>query len=306
MRLVADIGGTNSRLAMSENGVVLKQTTQSYSNKDWNGFDEILAHYLSRIDAPRPDEIVLAVAGPVHSDRAQLTNRGWVFDTAQLQREFGTSRTQLLNDLTALGYAVPNLRPNQVKIISTGNAQTSTVFQSLVVGVGTGFNVSPVLQNAGKVVCPAVEAGHVGLPYALFTKLDQLGFKHNHFSTTEDLFSGRGFREFCAFLTDDKAMEGTEFIAAFGAPEAAPVTEAINHYATLLGFLLRDLSLAYMPTSGLYLAGSVARSILATAPNPCIEVLQAPFDMQAVKAPPVWVIQDDMAALAGCVGFEFG
>ena len=209
MRLVADIGGTNSRLRLSSKSELLASTIQSYSNANWESLYAVIADYLSRAGTSHPSEIVLALAGPVQGERAFLTNRDWVIDTSHLKEMFGLARVYLLNDFTALGYAVPKLKPVQIVPVN-------------------------------------------------------------------------------------------------GKPGARKITAAIDHYAALLGQLLRDLSLAYLPSSGIYLAGGVARSIAQTAPEACIEALREPFDIQMVKDAPVWVIQSDLAALSGCVDFEFG
>jgi len=60
-----------------------------------------------------------------------------------------------------------------------------------------------------------------------------------------------------------------------------------------------------MPTSGIYLAGSVARSIVKVSPTPCIEVYQQPCTIRANAIPAVWAITDDAAALFGCAGYSF-
>ena len=69
MRLVGDVGGTNTRLALSKAGQILPHTTKSYSNVDWDSFYDVLATYLAASTYAHPVEMVIAVAGPVHETR---------------------------------------------------------------------------------------------------------------------------------------------------------------------------------------------------------------------------------------------
>lgn len=303
MRLVADVGGTNARLALSEAGVLLPNTQASYVNADWQSLYEVIEAYFSRPMIPRLTEMVIAVAGPVNSECAHLTNRDWTIETPRLARDFDCKQVHLLNDLTALGYAVPGLQPDQLRVVNAGTRKQTGLLQSLVVGIGTGFNVSQVLDNAGRVLCPAAEAGHISMPLSVVDGLAVFGIARDRFPTVEALFSGRGFTAFCQMLTGDSDMQGTASVAAYNTPSAPEITAAIDHYATLLGHLLRDLSLSYMATSGIYLAGSVARAIVNVAGKHCVAVLHRDCGIATIADIPVLTIEDDGAALLGCAGY---
>ena len=80
-----------------------------------------------------------------------------------------------MNDITALGYEVPVLSAPQLRRIDSGSANQSGVYQALVVGIGTGFDVSSVLQVGGKTLCPSVGAEHVSLPSSIGRMLRQWG-----------------------------------------------------------------------------------------------------------------------------------
>ena len=304
MRLVADVGGTNTRLALSETGIVFRETLQSYRNADWDNLGHVIASYLSAPAIAAPSELVVAVAGPVHGRSAVLTNRNWEIDADHLMTRFGCDRAALLNDLTALGYSVPGLRPDQLRKICDGTSNQLGISQSLVVGIGTGFNVSPVLQGPDTLICPVAEAGHVSMPNRIASELSLHGIEPGRFATVEELFSGRGFAEFCRHLTGQPTLEGTIAMASYGASGADEITRAIDAYSALLGWLLRDLSLAYMAFSGIYLAGSVGRSVVAAAPGPCTQVLTRPCRIRNDANAMLWTIEDDGAALSGCAGFS--
>lgn len=304
MRLVADIGGTNSRLALSRAGTVVTGSIQSFSNADWAGLEGIIEAYLAS-QGTIPKEMVIALAGPVHGDKGALTNRNWLIEADKLAGLFDVEQVHLLNDLTALGYSVPHLDAGQVQQIDQGRVQSSSFAQSLVIGIGTGFNVSPVYQNGRAIVCPAVEAGHVTLPSGIANLLSKFDLDASRYPTVEDLFSGRGFASFCQHVCADRSLDGPTAIAAYGKSDSETITYAVDGYAALLGQLSRDLSLAYLPVSGLYFAGSVARSVLGKSPDKFVKVLQEPSKIMRTDALPLLVIEDDTAALIGCAGFQF-
>lgn len=303
MRLIADIGGTNARLALSDAGQITKDSTRSYANANWESLYAVISDFMSNAQAGQIDEIVVAVAGPVQDNRAELTNFSWSVEAAKLATLTGAGHARLLNDLTALGYAVPKLQTEQLKLVREGTAKHGPVSQSLVVGMGTGFNVSPVLQNAQNVICPAVEAGHISMPQNVMQELSQLGFGPEAFPTIESLFSGRGLTTFARMRTGSTGLTGPEAIAAYDVPKHAEITQTIDQYAALLGCLLQSLSLAYMPSAGIYLAGGVARSLMKVASVPCVSAFEHGASSLLPTDTPVWSINDDLAALTGCAEF---
>lgn len=300
MRMVADIGGTNTRLALSEHGVIVPGTFRSSLNDDWPQFYDLLAAYLADHSPTRLTDIVVAVAGPVDGDRARLTNRDWTICAADLVRSTGCDSAVLLNDLTALGNAVPTLSAPQLRQFHSGPEKRTGVAQSLVVGLGTGFNASPVVYANGVVQCLNVEAGHVPMPLSIAAMLEEEFGRPSQFSTVEALFSGRGFTAFCRQICSSNALEGIDVISSYGCRDGELATSAVDRYSALLGQLLRELALAYMPNSGIYLAGSVARAIMDVAPLRCINAYTKPCNIRTGDAPDLFTITDDGAALFGC------
>lgn len=127
--------------------------------------------------------MVLAVAGPVHASGARLTNRGRSINAEVLAQNFACHHVDLLNEPTALGYAVPHLRAQQLGKISAGAARGACRGPSLVVGMATSFNVSPFLPIAGHVLCPAAEAGHLAMLSSVVDGLSTTGIKPTQFPT---------------------------------------------------------------------------------------------------------------------------
>ncbi len=282
-RLVADIGGTNARLAVARAGVVLPGSERRYANDGFAGFEDLAERYLSQIHPGPLSEIVVAVAGPVGPGTARLTNRGWTFDAEALSRRFVAPRVMLMNDLAALGQALDSLGEDGLMTICEGDATGGT--QALVAGIGTGFNTSHVLYRGADARCTRAEFGHVSLPHPVATALhERFGDTAPDFATVEDCFSGRGF---------------ARVKAACGA-------DVVEFYGQLTGLLARELRLAFMPDAGLYFAGSVARAILTGGgAGAFARAFHAPTPVPLGAPPPVRMIMDDMAALKGCASVTF-
>jgi glucokinase len=300
MKLVADIGGTNSRLAIvRENGPDIN-TIRSFRNSEFGRFDDILETYLSEFNDRQPAHMVIAVAGPVRGNKARLTNLDWEFSGQKLAQRFRSSEVEIINDLTALGYSVPNLRPGQLNMLVAGINRPDRNGQSLVVGIGTGFNVSPVIQFRDQLICPSVEAGHPSMPTLVARKMDNIAAGlSDKFTTIEHCFSGRGLQQFIDQLVPCDDNDATALVANYGQADYEKSTDAIDRYVELLGYLLCELSLSYLPTDGIFLAGGVARSVLSTAAaKHCVSVLSQSSRFHIGQFP-VWVIADDTAALTG-------
>jgi len=105
--LVADIGGTNTRVSLTQDTHLLQNTAQRFENKAAGSLEEILSEYLRLQANPSIDGVCVAVAGPVDKDRAELTNISWTIDVRELKKVSGADIASLLNDLQAQGYALP-------------------------------------------------------------------------------------------------------------------------------------------------------------------------------------------------------
>ena len=304
MRLVADIGGTNSRLALAPTGSVELTSTRSYVNADYKCFDNVISDYLSNSNAT-VKQLVIAMAGPVRNNVGRLTNLDWEINGNKLAKSFGTVPALVINDLTALGHSALKLAPNQVSPIVNQPVINHRQKQALVIGIGTGFNVSPVIEFGGVSVCAEVEAGHTTLFSSILLELENLMTGMSHaFSTVESLFSGRGRRQFMSLLTGERVDSASMFIDKQGILENQAYDHALDRYAELIGMLIAEFKVSYLPHDGIFLAGGVARSSLTgNRTTLCAEAAMCENDVIKLK-PPVWSINDDAAALVGCASLK--
>lgn len=202
--LLADVGGTNARLAIARNGVIDPETVTRFRGDDFASFDDVIAQFLQQQDQPRISGVCVAVAGPVSGGTARLTNRDWDFDENRLARLTDADHVRLINDLTALGYATPALQGDGLSTLRPARPDRARNGQSLVVGLGTGFNVCAVRAlPGGAVTAMEAEEGHTNLPANIYLRLaDLLGEEQAAgFRSTEETFAGRGLSRLHGALT---------------------------------------------------------------------------------------------------------
>ncbi|GGA27887.1 glucokinase [Neptunicoccus cionae] len=301
--LLADIGGTNARFAYGSDAGLLAGTQRSYPNRDFGQFDDVLAAFLR--DCPPPKNITggcIAVAGPVAGTVAELTNRNWVIDATSTASAAGAPKMRLINDLSALARSTASLKPDQVTQIRQGDTKGSNG-QTVVLGLGTGVNCATRITMAGRDGVVAAEIGHSALPRDMAELLaHRLGTAPEPLTTVEDILSGRGFEHLYQQLSG-KSCTGVDIASRAASGDDPQAEHARDLYRKLVALYLPALALHFMPKDGIFLAGSVARSLLGTS---CVNDLTAPLDRagpmeQVLRDIPLGLIVDDAAALSGCL-----
>jgi glucokinase len=308
LSLVADIGGTNTRVGLGAGGRVLKGTVRHFTNADFPGIEALLCAFLEIAHAPACAAACVAVAGPVRQGRGRLTNLDWTIDLARLARATGTRRVALLNDLQALGHALGHLAPTSFEPLL--RAPTDPEGTMLVIGAGTGFNCAPVHRLAQGRLVPASEAGQVALALSERHEPGLADFLADGtgFVAVESALSGQGLERLHAWsaksLRDPQGPTAAEVVAA--AHRGEPVAEGtMRLFARLLGRVTGDLILTHLPSGGVVLAGGVIRAAAPWLGGPDFaEALRAKGRFTSfVQSFAVDILIDDEAALTGCARF---
>ena len=264
--LVADIGGTNTRVALADGRQILGETIRRYSNADYPGLETVLRRYIDDEGGVDPIAACVAVAGPVRDGRATMTNLNWTIDKDTLARATKAETVAILNDLQAQGHALGYLDDANIRTIIDGPTGLPNAAR-LVVGVGTGFNAAPVFDtDKGRLVTPS-ESGHANLPIRTERELRLCQFVSNAhgFPAVEDVLSGRGLERVYAFLGEEVGIsaeaKAKDIMAACADGSDPRATEAAQVFTQILGTVCGNLSLIQLPFGGVYLVGGVARAI---------------------------------------------
>ncbi len=292
LTLVADVGGTNTRVGLARGDRIDAAGLRRYSNAAFGGLEEVLKSYLHEAGAA-PEAACIALAGQVADGAARMTNLDWTVSEAGVAEASGAASVALLNDLEAQGHSLPPAAPGTPP--------------RLVIGVGTGFNAVAVHATVAGLMVTASESGHVGLPITTEAELDfarHLGGGHIE---AEEALSGPGLARLDAWLaqTQDGARDPAEVMAALEAGEPR-AHAAAAHLGFMLGKLAGDLALVHLPFGGIWLSGGMARAFW-----PHLEALgfwdgfrdKARFSALMTRFE-IALIEDDSAALRGCAAYH--
>jgi glucokinase len=307
--LVADIGGTNTRVALADGPHVLASTIRRYANKDFTGLEPVLRQYLADEGGVNPVATCVAVAGPVQDGQATMTNLDWAMTEHSLGEATNAETVAILNDLQAQGHAIGHVAEENLEKVLVGEAAAETS-SKLVIGVGTGFNAAPVIEGVGGRVVPASESGHATLPTQSDKQcaLSRFVSKTHGFPSIEDVLSGRGLENTYAFMTKDiaaaKPLQAQDIMAACDAGDPL-AKEAVHLCVEILGAVCGNLALTLLPFGGIYLVGGVSR---AFAPHLDDAGFAKAFCSKGrfsgfMESFPISVVTDDYAALTGCAAY---
>lgn len=255
--LIADIGGTSSRLALAgADGV--PHGVRIHRNDDFAGFEQLLAHDLETRAGP-VDAAALAIAGPCDEDLVKLTNRDWSLSKSAMRERFGWKEFVVVNDFEALAHGVPALTGADLVAIGGGHAAEGAPM--LVCGPGTGFGVAGLVRAGDELVVVKGEGGHcrLGATNAQEARLIAHLVRAVGPVVVEHALSGSGLARIHTVLTGDRLAPEDVIAAAIAGEETA--VETCHVFLRLFGRIAGDLSLIFDARGGVFLAGGVAAGL---------------------------------------------
>jgi len=308
LSLVADVGGTNTRVALASAGAVDPTSIRRFANAGNSGLSPILRTYLAEAGSPEIDGACAAVAGPVDGGVATLTNLDWTIDRDGLAEATGAEKIAVINDLQAQGYALGHISTDCLRPLIQTAEPVRAPSPQLVIGVGTGFNATVVHDGPAGRLVTASECGHVTLPVRSEADLSLMRFVEtaHGFAGVEDVLSGRGLERLHAWAAReagrDDRLDASAIMAAVGRGGDSVAESVGAAFVRLLGTVAGDLALIHLPFGGIYLIGGVARAFTAHFGRFGFAAAfrdKGRFSSLAAEFP-VAIIEDDYAALTGC------
>lgn len=311
LALACDIGGTNTRLGLVRDGVLLSESTGSYANDDFEDFYAVAAAFLRERGESRVDRVCIALAAVATTEGATLTNRDWTIRRDRVALTSGADRVDFINDFEALGYAMGQVERLETQCLTPGRA-SGQPGPRLVLGAGTGFNASAWCPSrfGGAPHVVAAECGHMTLPLAgevEFSLQGALSVGRGR-ASVERALSGRGLFEIyqwqCAQARRGPLATTAVEVSRLAVAKADRDCEEAGHvFMRLLGRVCGDLALAYLPFSGVYLSGGVSRAFagpLAQDQTFLEAFLAKGRQADFMESFPVHLLLDDRTALQGC------
>lgn len=297
-RLLADVGGTNARLAWQDGHGAPIEHIQVLPVAEHASLQAAIRAYLGGLGR-QPAAAAIAMANPVTGDLVSMTNHDWSFSQAALRDELGLTTLRVLNDFTALALALPHLPAHELRQVGGGAAVPGAAIALL--GAGTGLGVSGLLPDGAGGWAPiAGEGGHVTLPAATARErlvMDALVRRHGH-ASAERVASGTGLLETCHILCEADGADAGAFTSAAAVTEAAlqgrhpQAREALEMLCGVLGTVAGNLALTLGARGGVYIGGGVVPRLGTWFDaSPFRERFEAKGRFEAyLRGIPVWVI----------------
>ena len=309
--LVADIGGTNSRLAVAitskKNRKIILENIQKFKNSDFNNFEEVIEKYLSSSNDNLINRMCIAAAGIISEDTVEMSNLNWKITVSSLQKASNIKSVLIINDLQAQGYALNFIKPKDLEKLIEGNYSAAQIDTKLVCGMGTGFNVVIAYQTAFGTFVPASEYGHARTTTA--NEKQKLIVKQleesSSFVSYENILAGSGLNRLDKVLNRREDRSPSDILEAAKAGDLK-AKEVGSQLAGFAGQAFGDFALMNMALGGVYLIGGVARAMMPYLKE---ENFKQNFYnrgnfSEIMKKISVHLILDDYAALKGCANYS--
>ena len=258
--LVADIGGTNSRFSIVQDGKIGEVT--KYKNTEFNNPLEAFDLYLSNCPNS-PSYMILGVAGPVSDGQATLTNRKWSFNETEFEKRYNLIKCQLVNDFVLKGYGTLDLTADDY--ITLNNVKSVKNAPKCVIGPGTGLGVCFLTYASGEWTAHPTEAGHTDISsngLAQQKILKHLRPKGNNISA-EEILSGRGlvtlYHSICALNHQLPLTSIPEGVLELALENNKGALEAYKYFFEFLGTFAGNMAITMKCLGGVYITSSILR-----------------------------------------------
>ena len=309
--LVADIGGTNSRLAVAKTSRTDEEITleniQKFRNSDFNNFDEVIETYLSSSDDPLINKMCIAAAGIISETAVEMSNLNWKITVPSLQKAANIDEVLIINDLQAQGYALDFINPKDLETLIEGSHVAIPNNTKLVCGMGTGFNVAIAYQSPFGTFVPASEYGHARITVANKNQkliIENLE-KNSSFVSYENVLAGLGLNRLDQVLNERSDRTPADILSAAEKGDLK-AKEVGTQLAGFAGQAFGDFALMNMALGGVYLIGGVARAMLPYLKEENFKenFYERGNFSEIMKKISIHLVWDDYAALKGCANYS--
>jgi glucokinase len=331
MLLAGDVGGTKTLLGLFSPSPDRPAPIEvgEFVTLEYDGLEPMLREFLGawKVDPRTLAGTCIGVAGALTDQVARLTNVPWLVDGESTAAALGLRRSLLVNDLEALAYAVPILKPEEVAVLQQGIAVPGG--NAAVIAAGTGLGIAMLHEVDGRFVPVASEGGHADFAARSPRELDLVRDLTRIFGRVgvEHVVSGPGLVNIYQFthrsfgtgpMITPNTIAPSRLCAALGngsGPSELPsliseaaiegrcpqCVEAFEMFVSAYGSEAGNLALRAFATAGLYVGGGIAPKILPTLESGgFLEAFRAKEPMRDLLSTiPLTVILDADSALLG-------
>jgi len=312
VNLVADIGGTNIRLAIAQKVVKERITDIStFHCADFNNLSDVISLYIkTKKLSNHVINACLAIACPVDNDLITMTNLTWEFSKKSLKHDLSLNNLTFINDYTAIAMAIPFLNDNQK--IKIGGGEEMAKKPIAVCGPGTGLGVAHLVPVNNQWHCFSGEGGH-----ADFAAVDELDIKIlqqlqkcKQRVSYEQLLSGYGleqiYQALCSINNQAIGTLSAKEISNRALQKICPVSQqALSQFCKILGSFAGNLALTMNTSGGVYIAGGIIPRFINYLQNSDFrERFEAKGRLSDItKQTPTYVITEQQPGLLGAAAY---
>ncbi|MFT6987185.1 MAG: glucokinase [Psychromonas sp.] len=261
LSVVADVGGTNIRLAVCniETGELCK--LREFSCAEFITLDAALVQYFSTLQG-EVKHLCVGIACPVEDDRVVMTNLSWEFSKQALKEKLNLESLYVINDYTAISLAVPFV-PQEDRI-QIGGGESKTDGVTAVFGPGTGLGVSHIIKSEGKWISLDGEGGHVSFAPNTREQADILLLLQDQFGhvSAERILSGQGlvniYHSLCRLEGKQPEFHEPKQVSQAALDNSCELAlRSLTVFCQIMGGFAGNLALNLACTGGVYIAGGV-------------------------------------------------
>jgi glucokinase len=346
MLLAGDVGGTKTLLGLFSPAPERPSTwahgvaslvegrpalieVGEFTTLEYDGLEPMIVEFLRawKVEPRHIEAACIGVAGAITSQVARMTNVPWAVDAAAVSERIGIARTRILNDLEALGYAVPVLGADELAPLQRGTPVEGG--HAAVIAAGTGLGEAFLHNIDGRLVPSASEGGHADFAARTPRELEMVRALTPIFGrvSAETVISGPGLVNIYQFThdafgtgplitpsslmparlctavgpVDDVAALPARISRAAAEGRCPKCVEAFEMFVAAYGAEAGNIALRGVATAGVYVGGGIAPKILpALQSGGFLDAFRAKEPMaDLVSAIPVAVILNDDAGLLG-------
>lgn len=272
--LIADIGGTNARFALTpirkvnaDGSLPLKEADliapEALDGASYATIADAIEAYLAGIadKYDRPEHAVMAIACPTDQDQITMTNHFWSFSVKELQAQLKLKSLAFINDYNAMANSIPQL--DDEGLIKVGRGEAMAGKPIAVTGPGTGLGLAALAFSDHGPVTLETEGGHTHFAPTNLDELEVLSFLLTKFErvSQERLISGQGLENIYQALAHgegkDLTMEAKDISAAALAGSDELCLKALSMFCAVFGGYAGDVALAIGAKGGVYITGGI-------------------------------------------------
>ena len=274
-----DVGGTKVHILDTVSTAIHR-----YSTNDYPSMDAVLENYFTKMGA-RPKALAVGMAGPRDDETGEvkMTNCNWpAFNPGDAEGIYGIPFSTA-NDMVATTAGV--LHETGIDLLSLKSGTPTMTGTKLVIALSTGVGAAAAVwdSRSNRHVILAGEGGHIGFQPKDEEEMQYLSYLHKKYphASAELALSGKhGIDNLVDHTLENREQSDIARAIDRARVDNRPVGSVLMEYATvgngidkevarkilrhlgaMVGSVVRDLTVAYKATGGVYLTGSVALAL---------------------------------------------